>query len=413
MSRPRRLCLEEDCMTAKKQKEKKRRLARKLAEQAWEAAHEDNLDLALKLIRRAVATQRDNPVLWHDQGVLLDRKGEEAKAEQSFRNALRLAPDYAAAYAQLATLQARHGYLHNAVALQEQAVKYDPRSAVHADRLAAYRAQAGTAGVAGPPAPAAESPDPTPAPSAEDPPGDGWAERLAELDWPALGDRLTREGCGWIPGLLASETCAALCGLFDDDERFARTVVMDRPQFGQGVYRYFRPPLPTVVDRLRRGIYPYLARIANDWQHRLNEAERYPEEWEGFHRVCQAAGQSVPTPLLLKYGPGGFNALHRDLRGLVFFPLQLAVVLSPRADPSDPNAAGFQGGEFLLCDVPERAKSARRVVPAGLGDAVLFCTRDRLVRVGGAYGLQPVKHGVAPITAGTRFVLGVPFHDYR
>jgi uncharacterized protein len=113
---------------------------------------------------------------------------------------------------------------------------------------------------------------------------------------------------------------------------------------------------------------------------------------------------------LLKYGPGGFNALHRDLRGSVFFPIQLAVVLSPRADAG---ADGFEGGEFLFCDVPQGKKSRRQELTLGLGDAVLFCTRDRLLRVGGVHGLQPVKHGVAPITAGERMVLGVPFHEYR
>ena len=122
-------------------------------------------------------------------------------------------------------------------------------------------------------------------------------------------------------------------------------------------------------------------------------------------------GQTTPTPILLKYGPGGFNALHRDLRGSVFFPIQMAVLLSPRADAT--SADGFDGGEFLLGDVPEGKKSVRRQVSAGLGDTVLFCTRDRLVPIGGAHGLQPVKHGVAPITAGVRLVLGVPFHEYR
>jgi hypothetical protein len=97
----------------------------------------------------------------------------------------------------------------------------------------------------------------------------------------------------------------------------------------------------------------------------------------------------------------------------VFFPIQLAVVLSRRAGPEDPGSGGFTGGEFLLCDVPEQRKSRRRAVAAGLGDAVLFCTRDRLVRVGGAHGLQPVKHGAARVTAGSRFVLGLPFHEYR
>ncbi|MCI0700395.1 MAG: 2OG-Fe(II) oxygenase [Planctomycetia bacterium] len=115
----------------------------------------------------------------------------------------------------------------------------------------------------------------------------------------------------------------------------------------------------------------------------------------------------------MKYGPGGFNALHRELRGSVFFPIQMAIVLSKRAESDSPETEGFRGGEFLLCNVPERKKSRRRELPAGLGDAVLFCTRDRLVRVGGVYGLQPVKHGAARVTAGTRFVLGVPFHEYR
>ena len=91
----------------------------------------------------------------------------------------------------------------------------------------------------------------------------------------------------------------------------------------------------------------------------------------------------------------------------------MAVVLSQRVEATDAQVSGFQGGEFLFCDVPEGGKSRRQKIALGLGDAVLFCTRDRLVRVGGIYGLQPVKHGVVPITAGTRFVLGVPFHEYR
>src|SRR5262245_54601252 len=188
---------------------------------------------------------------------------------------------------------------------------------------------------------------------------------------------------------------------------------MDRDDFGHGVYRYFRSPISAVVDGLRRTVYPHVARIANAWQELLNEAARYPDDWESFRQLCADAGQTTPTPILLKYGAGGFNALHRDLRGTVFFPIQMAVVLSRRADPSDPAAGGFSGGNFLLADVPEGNKAHRRSFPAGQGDALLFCTRDRLVRIGGAYGLQPVKHGVARITDGTRVVLGIPFHEYR
>jgi hypothetical protein len=200
--------------------------------------------------------------------------------------------------------------------------------------------------------------------------------------------------------------------MFDEDALFAKTVTMDRPEFGHGEYRYFRAPVPEIVQQLRRAVYAQVARIANRWQELLAEAERYPAKWDDFCDDCRRAGQSTPTPILLKYGPGGFNALHRDLRGRVFFPVQMAIVLSVRADITS-EADGFRGGDFLFCDVPEGKKSRRRRIPAGLGDAVLFCTRDRLVAVGGAYGLQPVKHGVEMITAGERFVLGVPFHEYR
>ena len=216
-----------------------------------------------------------------------------------------------------------------------------------------------------------------------------------------------------IANLIDVETREQLRGMFDDDARFAKTVVMDRPEFGQGVYRYFAAPIPDVVDRIRRAMYRPIAVIANEWQRLLGEAELYPAEWTAFCDECRGAGQCTPTPILLKYGPGGFNALHRDLRGEVFFPIQMAVVLSPRADSDEAQGEGFAGGEFLFCDVPEGRRSHRRELPLGLGDAVLFCTRDRLMRVGGVYGLQPVKHGVAPITAGERFVLGVPFHEYR
>jgi hypothetical protein len=201
--------------------------------------------------------------------------------------------------------------------------------------------------------------------------------------------------------------------MFEDDSLFAKTVIMDRSEFGLGTYRYFKGPIPPLVAGLRCAVYPHVALIANQWQALLNETERFPLEWEGFRLRCAEAGQVVPTPILLKYGPGGFNALHRDLRGPVCFPIQMAIVLSPQLNEPHSELEGFCGGEFLLCDTPGGKKAKRQEIRAGLGDALLFCTRDRLVRVGGVYGLQPVKHGVNPITHGTRLVLGVPFHEYR
>jgi hypothetical protein len=404
-------------MNPKKQKVKDRRRARKLAEQSWEAVHAGNLDLAEKIMRRAVSAQPDNPVLWSDQGVILELRRKEAEAAQAFRTALGLAPTFAEPYAHLAAMRHRHGFAKEAVALQSQAVKHAQDNMAYAERLEAYRAVAAEGAA---PTPTPSSASGQTAASAEQPgvpltnPSCGdWEQRLAALDWHRLGERLTRDGCVVMAGLVDPTTCARLRGMFDDDALFAKTVVMDRPDFGQGVYRYFRAPLPDLVDQLRRAVYAHVAGIANDWQRLLGESERYPAVWDAFREDCCRAGQTKPTPILLKYGPGGFNALHRDLRGTVYFPIQMAVVLSVRAEPPDLSADGFHGGEFLLHDVPEGRKSRRRQLPGGLGDGILFCTRDRLVKVGGAYGLQPVKHGVAPITAGTRLVLGVPFHEYR
>lgn len=401
-------------MTAKKQKEKERRRARKMADQAWEAVDGDNFDLARKLIQRAVTVQPDNPRLWNDCGRILLLNSELNEADRAFRYAIRMARDFAEPYHHLASLRARQDRLDDAVALETDALRLDPGNTAYANELEVYRTSAelqrqetlrklpwaGTQSLA--------------SLLPEDPPEtDGvaaaWSQQLHNLDWEQVGERLTREGYVLLPELVPAADCAVLRAMFDEEDLFVKTVVMDNPDFGEGVYRYFRAPIPVVVAGLRHGIYPHVAAVANTWQGLLGEEETYPPEWRTFRDRCREAGQTKSTPILLRYGPGGFNALHRDIRGRVFFPVQLAVVLSPRADQAP---HGFQGGEFLFCDVPEGKKARRREVAAGLGDAVLFCTRDRLVQIGGTYGLQPVKHGMAPLTAGSRTVLGVPFHEY-
>jgi uncharacterized protein len=401
-------------MNSKKMKEKERRRARKLAEQAWEAANDENFDLAEKLIRRAVDTQPDNPMLWNDQGVLLLLRAKETEANRSFRTAISLAPTYAEPFAHLAALRAKVvgpddlDDLRAAVRLMEKAVHHAPENAEYAERLETYRSLVDCRSES-----VHESAPATAPPTAINSDGGKWAAKTATLDWKELGAQLIREGCVVVPALLDALTCAEIRRQFGDDAVFAKTVVMDRDEFGKGIYRYFKAPIPAVIDELRGAVYPHVARIVNEWQGLLNEIERFPEEWEQFRLRCQEAGQTTPTPILLKYDAGGFNALHRDLRGSVYFPIQMAVVLSPNRDTQESEAEGFRGGEFLFHDVPEGKKSRKRTIAAGLGDALLFCTRDRLARVGGMYGLQPVKHGVNEITEGTRVVLGVPFHEYR
>jgi hypothetical protein len=247
-------------------------------------------------------------------------------------------------------------------------------------------------------------------------PTDLWpdlAARIDGLEWPELEGRLTLRGIAHVPELLTPDRCDTIRDMFDQDRLFAKTVMMNKNRFGKGVYRYFAAPVPSLVDALRQLFFPHVARIANHWQCLLKHGERYPVTWSGFYNLCVAAGQTTPSPLLLRYEAGGFNALHQDVRGEVFFPLQLVIVLSRRAESASEDANAFTGGEFLFCDQPERKVSDRRAVPAGLGDAVLFCTRARPACVGGAYGLKTVKHGLSRIETGTRYAIGIPFHDFR
>jgi hypothetical protein len=402
-------------MSAKKQREKERRRARKQADEAWQAVEAGNLDLAEKLIRRATATQPDNARAWNDQGVILGMRGNQAEADRAFRYAIRLARDFAEPYHHLAALRAQQDRLDDAVALEADAVQRAPQKAAYVEQLDSYRSLAelqrqqtlATLPWATEAKPAIGQVDDAPAVASATA---DWAKRLQAFDWGRISDSLTRESCAVLPELLDAALCAEIRSLFEEEHWFVKTVVMNEPDFGEGVYRYFRSPIPPSVDGLRRAVYPRVAAVANSWQSLLGEVENYPAKWEEFRDDCHRAGQTKSAVLILKYGPGGFNGLHRDLRGRVFFPIQMAVVLSPRADQ---DRAGFEGGEFVLSDFPEGPKARRREAPAGLGDGILFCTRDRLVRIGGAYGLQPVKHGVKPITAGSRLVLGMPFHEYR
>lgn len=401
-------------MNAKKQRDKNRRRANKLAQQAWETADDGHFELAVKIIRRAVDLNPGNPVLWHDQGTLLLQLQDDDNAARSFQAAIQTAPDFAEAYANLAAIRARQGQTEQAVTLQREAVRHAPQAERYQTALNAYQALliGGCASNA-----AADSQRQTSSGKAgiEQAPGNAWPElaaRIERLNWRELDDRLTARGIAHVPDLLSAEQCETLRAMFEQDRLFAKTVTMNKSRFGRGVYRYFAAPLPSLVNAIRLLVYPCLAEIANGWQRLLASDQRYPATWPEFQARCAAAGQTTPSPLLLRYEAGGFNALHQDLRGEVYFPLQLVIVLSPRAPCEAHDANAFAGGDFLFCDTPERKPADRVAVPAGLGDAVLFCTRSRLVRVGGSYGLKPVSHGLSEIRSGTRYALGIPFHEF-
>ncbi|GAA1849059.1 2OG-Fe(II) oxygenase [Pseudonocardia ailaonensis] len=214
---------------------------------------------------------------------------------------------------------------------------------------------------------------------------------------------LDRTGLAHLPGLLGADECAELTAMFDDDARFRSTITMARHSFGEGSYRYFANPLPDIVSRLRREMYPPLAAVANGWAQRLGE-RTFPPTLDGLTAECAAAGQTRPTPLLLRYGPGGHNRLHQDVYGDLTFPLQLLVMLDrPDVD--------FTGGESVFVEQIPRQQSRPVVARPGQGDAIVFPVRHRPVRGSRGYHRVQLRHGVAEVRSGTRHVLGIIFHD--
>ncbi len=207
------------------------------------------------------------------------------------------------------------------------------------------------------------------------------------------------------PVLDAAE-CAAIVAGFDDDTDFRSTVDMGRHRFGSGTYRYYDYPLPPAVEAIRVAAYPPLARLANRWSERTDVMARYPDRLDDYLVDCHAHGQTRPTPLVLRYTAGDWNALHQDLYGDLAFPLQITVALSsPGVD--------FTGGENVLVEQRPRAQSRPISITIPLGHALVFPNRYRPVANKGKDRptRMTVRHGVSAVTSGERYALGVIFHD--
>ena len=228
--------------------------------------------------------------------------------------------------------------------------------------------------------------------------------RLDAVSWSEVAQHLDARGCAVIPGLLEPAECAGLVSTYDTPGLFRSRVVMSRHGYGRGEYQYFAYPLPRLVSALRTKVYPHLAPIANRWSREMNLDVQYPATHGEFVARCHAAGQTRPTPLLLRYGVDDYNCLHQDLYGEHAFPLQLAVLLSRPGED-------FEGGEFVLTEQRPRMQSRAEVVPLRQGDAVVFAVHHRPVQ--GSRGTYRVnlRHGVSRLRAGHRHTLGVIFHD--
>lgn len=225
------------------------------------------------------------------------------------------------------------------------------------------------------------------------------------LDEADTAAALDRDGHAVLPGLLTAQACSALAALYDAPATtFRSRVVMARHGYGQGEYQYFARPLPALVQSLREDLYPPLARIAATWAERLNETFRFPATQAALAVACAEAGQTRPTPLLLRYGPGDYNRLHQDVYGALVFPMQVVVLLSRPGED-------FTGGELVLSEGRARMQSRAIVVQWRQGDAVVIPVRARPVASARGWSKASMRHGVSTVLAGERRTLGIIFHD--
>ena len=231
------------------------------------------------------------------------------------------------------------------------------------------------------------------------------ASQVDALDWPRIEDDLATRGCATTgAALFTPKECAALAAMYDQPRHFRSRVIMQRHGFGQGEYQYFANPLPPKLAAWRGALYERLAPLANAWAAAMGQPADYPPDHAAFLARCHAAGQSRPTPLLLRYQEGDYNCLHQDLYGDLQFPLQLTVLLSRPGED-------FTGGEFVLTEQRPRMQSRVMVAPLRKGDGICFAVNNRPVK--GTRGTYQVKmrHGVSRLATGQRHTLGIIFHD--
>ncbi|WP_030675059.1 2OG-Fe(II) oxygenase [Streptomyces cellulosae] len=228
--------------------------------------------------------------------------------------------------------------------------------------------------------------------------------RVADTDWAALTEELDVHGCAPTARLLTPAECRGLAALYEKPELFRTTVDMARHRFGSGQYRYFTHELPDAVAALRAALYPRLLPVARDWAARLGRPAPWPDTLDEWLERCHAAGQDRSAQILLRYGEGDWNALHRDVFGEMVFPLQVVVGL-------DAYGTDYTGGEFLMLEQRPRAQSRGTATALRQGHGLVFTTRDHPVRTRRGWSAGPMRHGVSVVRSGSRHALGIVFHD--
>ncbi|WP_217998233.1 2OG-Fe(II) oxygenase [Flavihumibacter petaseus] len=230
------------------------------------------------------------------------------------------------------------------------------------------------------------------------------ADRIEKVNWQEIAASMHRDGYAVIPGLISDDQCELLKADYSDSRLYRKTVVMERYRFGLGEYKYFNYPLPEIIQSIRTAIYPKLATIANTWFRKLDIDRQFPPEHAALLQQCHEKGQDKATVLILKYGQGGFNTLHQDLYGDIYFPIQIVLMLN---DPEK----DFTGGELVLTRQIPRAQSEAIVIKPRKGDVVIFTTNFKPEKGTKGYYRVNMKHGVSKVRSGQRHTLGIIFHD--
>ncbi|KOP81172.1 2OG-Fe(II) oxygenase [Cytobacillus solani] len=230
--------------------------------------------------------------------------------------------------------------------------------------------------------------------------------RIKSLNWESIQNELDEQGFAKLPAILTKEECDYFIELYSEEGSYRTTINMTRYRFGNGEYKYFSYPLPEAIQRLRESFYPELSKTANRWLGYLKKPAQFPDNLQEFLKSCEEYEQTRPTPLILKYEKGGFNCLHQDLYGDVFFPFQVVFVLNQRDKD-------YTGGESLLVEQIPRAQSRAHVITLEQGGALIFPTNHRPSLGKKGYYKNTVRHGVSTVTTGERYGLGIIFHDSK
>lgn len=229
-------------------------------------------------------------------------------------------------------------------------------------------------------------------------------KKIENAHWQNITEAMDQNGYAIIPNLLSDQQCQALKAAYSNPTLYRKTVVMERFRFGSGEYKYFNYPLPELIQQIRTSIYPKLAPIANAWFRALNMDKQFPLQHAELLQQCHKNGQQKATVLILKYGQGGFNTLHQDLYGDIYFPIQIVLFLNePDQD--------FTGGEFVLTQQIPRAQSKAIVLKPRKGDGLIFTTHFKPEKGTKGYYRVNMKHGVSEVKSGERHTLGIIFHD--